>query len=105
MLSRYETYAPMVGDAINKALLMVPNEIGFKVKNKTRSANDWLIKIELEAINLIKSGNHQKALEILFNSTYIQQKGIYASGESILLITSLNKLQGVCLKVQLSLLL
>jgi class 3 adenylate cyclase len=84
LLKRYDTYLPLVENAINEALLLTPTEIRVKVKNRTLVANDWLAKIELEAINYLKSGNYQKALEILFNSTYIYQKEIYSSGQSIL---------------------
>jgi class 3 adenylate cyclase len=70
--------------SISEALSLSSAEIRFLVQNTTKLANDLLLQMETEALNLLQSGNNKKALEILFNDTYIQQKKVYAHGMSIL---------------------
>jgi class 3 adenylate cyclase len=70
--------------AISEALFVSSEEIRFKVQNTTKLANDLLLQMETEALKLLQSGKNKKALEILFNETYVEQKQIYAQGMSIL---------------------
>ena len=77
---RYNDFVPQLDHAIAELNKLIPEEIQLKSTKKTSAANDALIAMELEAFELVRNGQQEKAQELLFSKDYDAQKEIYTQG-------------------------
>ena len=75
---RYRNYEIKLTMAINDVIQIVPEIIGTKFIEQTNEANNKLVAYENNSFSLVREGNPQAALDILFGKKYEEQKEIYA---------------------------
>ncbi|MEM9217682.1 MAG: ATP-binding protein [Cyanobacteria bacterium P01_F01_bin.150] len=76
---RYRQNEPVLGWTIEKAIDLAPEAYESHAE-MTDSANDQLVAMENQAFDLVSQGKADQALNLLFSSTYKEQKAIYAQG-------------------------
>ena len=76
---RYETYEPLLGQALQETTLIVPH-YGVAATKQTKEANRKLFALEAEAFALVEQGRAQDAQALLLSPEYAQQKAIYSAG-------------------------
>ena len=76
---RYRQFEPELDRAIEQAIDLAP-ETYANQPAETDAANFKLVKMENESFDLVRQGQPEKALELLFSPEYERQKQIYATG-------------------------
>ncbi len=74
--TRYNSFEPKLDAAIQEAKRLLPQVF----KNQTNSANQKLVEMEAHSFGLIRAGQREAAIEILFGEKYEEQKKIYRNG-------------------------
>lgn len=77
---RYHKYEPQLDKNIKELIALLPEPEGIKFSQDTNAANQRLVKMELEAFELVKSGKREDALALLDSEEYLKQKKFYAQG-------------------------
>ncbi len=77
---RYREVEPELDAAIKEAVLLSPQAYNGEAAAKTNSANFMLVEMEKRAFDLIRQGNPDSALSMLFGNEYEQQKRVYSDG-------------------------
>lgn len=77
---RYRESEPKLGEAIEKAMRLVPAVMDSRSVAATNQANEILIKLEEEAFQSVRTGNVGAARELLYSDLYEGSKATYATG-------------------------
>ncbi|MEP3248105.1 MAG: ATP-binding protein [Sneathiella sp.] len=77
---RYRESEPKLGEAIEKAMQLVPAVMDDRSVVATNQANEILIKLEEEAFQSVRTGNVGAARELLYSDLYEGSKATYAMG-------------------------
>ena len=77
--SRYRHHEPILTQTIQKAIELAPEAYEDHAA-QTNAANVQLVAMENQAFQLVRQGNVDQALKLLFSPRYERQKAIYADG-------------------------
>lgn len=77
---RYQKHEPELDKAIKEVMELAPNTYSGENARMTDEANQKLVKMEHEAIQLVIEGKKADAQKILASEEYEKQKEIYANG-------------------------
>ncbi|MBE9060850.1 two-component sensor histidine kinase [cf. Phormidesmis sp. LEGE 11477] len=76
---RYDTYEPLLTEAIDYAIELAPNTYAVHAA-KINDANLKLVEMENEAFDFVGQGNTERAMGVLFSDYYQSQKEVYGNG-------------------------
>lgn len=76
--ARYEAYEPILRKSLQEAIALAP-EIYEPYAENINSAQRRLIELNAQAFALVQQSQPEKALTVLFGTTYAAQKEIYAN--------------------------
>jgi serine phosphatase RsbU (regulator of sigma subunit) len=77
---RYRKFEPELDAAIKEAIKLAPEAYQGEGTVQTNEANIKLVKMEYQSFDLVRRGQPEAALKILFSQEYTRQKEIYAAG-------------------------
>ncbi len=77
---RYLKFEPQLDTAIKEAKKIAPDPFLVSAANNTNEANKKLVKIEKQAFELVRNGQHQAASALLFSNEYEGHKKVYTGG-------------------------
>lgn len=75
--TRYREIEPLLESALRE---VEGASLGVQTSTQTDAANQVLVRIEHEALDLIGDGRRDEARVLLFSKTYVEQKDIYSDG-------------------------
>lgn len=79
-IKRYERHEPELDAAIKRAIEIAPEPYSDEQAALTDQANVQLVRMEREALALVREQGLEEAQDILFSPEYEKQKRIYAQG-------------------------
>lgn len=88
---RYKSAEPLLEDALARSLRLLPEGVSQSFLDKTKVANDRLVEIEHQALELGDKRQNEKAVRVFEGGQYEKSKSVYASGIAGLTIA----LQGI----------
>ncbi len=78
--SRYREFEPVLDAAIKEAARLAPTVFAGEAASQTDKANLLLVDMETRAFEMVRRGDREQALELLFSEEYEKQKRIYTEG-------------------------
>ena len=78
--ARYHSFEPKLDAAIQETQKLLPEAFKTESVHQTDVANQKLVEMEKRSFKLVRDGQQEAAMEILFGEKYAEQKRIYAKG-------------------------
>jgi len=94
---RYRRFEPRLDNAIKEVKKLAPGDFIAQAAAQTDTANIKLVAMENESFDLVRQGNLQAAVELLYSQEYEKQKRIYHKGMERYITALENHIEANCI--------